>query len=162
MKISIVVASDINGVIGKDGDLPWRIPGYPKDLIHFRELTTGHHVLMGRKTFESIGHPLADRTNLVLSRNKIFTPEGVIVFENLGDAILFAQEHDENELMVIGGEQIYNLALPLAEKIYMTIIPREFEGDTHFPKLDEGVWRETGREENSGIAPVIFRTLERR
>ena len=159
MKISIVVATDLNGVIGKDGKLPWHIP---EDLVRFRQITIGHHVLMGRKTFESIGRPLAERKNLILSKSRNFKPEGVVVFEHLGDAITFARQRDEEELMVIGGEQIYRLTLPLAEKLYITSVLGEFEGDTRFPKYDNGGWMETGWEELSTVPRIVFRTLERR
>lgn len=129
MKISLILAVAENGVIGKNGKTPWHITS---DLKHFKKITEGHHVLMGRKTYESIGRPLPKRTNLVLTRDPNFLPEGCIVFKELEEALEFARTNGEEELIVIGGEEIYKLAEPLAHRIYMTRVHREYEGDRAF------------------------------
>lgn len=160
MKISIVVAVSENNVIGKQGQIPWYSS---EDLKHFKSLTTGHHILMGRKTHESIGRPLPDRTNLILTKDEKFKPEGCFVFEELGEAIRFASERKEEELFIVGGEQIYKLTLPMAERIYLTQVKRVFDGDAHFPEIDEEKWQELSREEHLDLEPpLVFRTLERR
>lgn len=144
MNISIVVAADENGVIGKDNKLPWRLPA---DLKHFRELTLGKPVLMGRKTFESIGKPLSGRRNIVLTRAAGVTIEGCTVVNSLDDAIDAAGEADE--LMIIGGAEIYRESLELANRIYLTRVHTAVEGDTRFPDLDYDEWRETSIEEHA-------------
>nr|AIA17244.1 Dihydrofolate reductase [uncultured bacterium] len=144
MNISIVVAADENGVIGKDNKLPWRLPA---DLKHFRELPLGKPVLMGRKTFESIGKPLSGRRNIVLTRAAGVTIEGCTVVNSLDDAIDAAGEADE--LMIIGGAEIYRESLELANRIYLTRVHTAVEGDTRFPDLDYDEWRETSIEEHA-------------
>jgi dihydrofolate reductase len=158
MKISIIVAVSANNVIGAQGKIPWDIP---QDMKHFKSKTVGHHVLMGRATQQSIGKPLKDRTNLVLSRDTEYRPEGYVVFDNLHAAIDYARNNGEQELMIIGGEQIYALALPIAETIYMTLIKKEYEGDTHFPKLDDS-WTVNSKEPHEGNPDYEFRRYERR
>jgi dihydrofolate reductase len=160
MKISIVVAVSQNGIIGDKGKVPWHIS---EDLRRFREITSGHNVLMGRKTYEAIGKPLSDRTNIVLTRNKKLKIEGCVIFQDFGDALRFAQAKRESELMVIGGEKVYMFALPLTEKIYQTLILRDFEGDAKFPDIEWIKWRQTfieSHEEND--PPYQFWNLERR
>lgn len=134
-----------NRVIGNQGKIPWHLP---EDLKRFKQITMGHAIIMGRKTFESIGKPLPGRLNIVLSRTREFTTtDGKNIFtpvwengataldaHSLDDAIRKAG--DQNEVFVIGGAEIYRLALPLADKIYMTLIDQEFEGDTFFPEVD--------------------------
>lgn len=160
MKISIIVAVSENNVIGKQGQIPWHSP---EDLKHFKTTTVGHHILMGRRTHESIGKPLANRTNLILTRDEKFKPEGCLVFQELGDAIRFARDKKEDELFIVGGEQIYKFTLPIVERIYLTEVKRTFDGDTYFPEIDEEKWRELSREEHLDLEPpLIFRTLERR
>jgi dihydrofolate reductase len=129
MIVSLVVAVSENGVIGKENQLPWRLPS---DLRFFKQLTTGHVVIMGRKTFESIGKPLPNRRNLVISRNVDFGAEGVEVFQNIGDALKSCL--GEDEVFIIGGATIYTKAfdLDLVDRIYMTVVHAEFDGDTHF------------------------------
>lgn len=160
MKISIIVATTEKGVIGDKEKLPWHVP---QDLKRFRRLTLGHHILMGRKTFESIGRPLVKRISLVISRDRSFRPEGVHVFGNLNKAIAFAKKAGEKELMVIGGAQIYAQMLPKTEKIYQTVILKDFEGDAFFPEPNENDWRQTSKKTlKTSVAPLIFRTLQRR
>jgi dihydrofolate reductase len=135
--VSIVVARAENGVIGRDGELPWRLP---TDMRRFRELTSGHTVVMGRRTYESIPdrfRPLPERRNLVLSGNREWRAPGAEVFGDL-DAALAACERD---CFVIGGERVYREALPLAERVYATEVEGEIEGDVFFPALAGGAWR---------------------
>jgi dihydrofolate reductase len=134
--ITLVVARARNGVIGRDGSLPWRLPD---DLRRFKALTLGKPVLMGRRTFASIGRPLPGRRNLVLSRDATFRAEGVEVVQSLEEAIDLAGR--DTELMVIGGGEVYRLALPHATRIELTDVDAEVEGDATFPELDAATWR---------------------
>ncbi len=142
--ISIIVATAENGVIGKDNQLLWRLSA---DLKQFRLLTTGHSVIMGRKTFESIGKPLPNRTNIVISRQHDFVfPEGVIQSKNLENAIEIAKNHAGNdEIFIIGGGNVYQQALAITDKIYLTEVKANIEGDAFFPKLNATEWKETSR-----------------
>jgi dihydrofolate reductase len=141
--ISLVVARAANGVIGRDGKLPWRLPS---DMRHFRELTTGHTVLMGRKTFESLPpkyRPLPQRRNLVLSSDAGLELPGAEVFEDLSSAL----EACEHSCFAIGGSLVYGETLPLAENVFATEIEQEVEGDTFFPELPPSEWRCVRRSE---------------
>jgi dihydrofolate reductase len=157
--IAIVVAHSANRVIGRDGTLPWRLPS---DLRRFRELTAGHTVLMGRRTFESLPdafRPLPDRRNLVLSGDPGYRAEGAEVFASLGAALAAC----DGDCFVIGGEVTYRDALPLCERLYATEVDGEVDGDAFFPELDPDEWRlveDAGphRENELGFA---FRTYER-
>lgn len=160
MKISIIVATAENNVIGNNGKIPWHSKD---DLRHFKELTTNHHILMGKNTFDSMGKPLPNRTNIILGRYLNLKIEGVTVFQDLGDAIRFAENRNEQELFIIGGQQVYEFTLPIAEKIYQTLILEKHEGDTFFPALSENKWKEMSREEHLSLnPPIIFRSLERK
>lgn len=136
-KLSLVVACSRNGVIGKENGLPWRLPN---DLRRFRAITYGHPVIMGRKTFESIGRPLPGRENIVISRNPSFASEGVRVVRSLEDAIEPFAGRDQ-ELFVIGGAEIYRLALASAWRIYLTSIEADVEGDAYFPDWESKKFR---------------------
>ena len=129
MKISIVVAVAENGVIGKDNQLPWRLSS---DLKHFKKLTTGHAVLMGRKTYESIGRPLPKRTNLIVTRNQDYQAAGCEVFTSIEQALKFAQKSNETEIFIIGGAQIYQQILPQVNTVYLTKVKTEVVGDAYF------------------------------
>lgn len=132
MKLSIIVAATPNGVIGKGGKIPWRIP---EDMRHFKEVTTGHIVIMGRKTFESIGKPLPNRLNIVLTSNPSTLCDEVAAACDLDEALGFAsvmQEKWHEEVFVIGGERVYREAMSHADRIYLTSIDRDIEGDTFF------------------------------
>lgn len=142
MKLSIIVAVAENHVIGRDNQLIWHLP---KDLKQFKNLTTGHPIIMGRKTFESIGKPLPNRTSIIISRNTNFAAEGCIVVNSLEDAILEAQKIESEEAFIIGGAEIYKIAFPLSDKIYLTRVYHNFEGDTFFPVIDLDTWQETKR-----------------
>ena len=129
--ISIIVAHDKNRVIGYENKMPWHLPG---DLQYFKEMTMGKPVIMGRKTFESIGRPLPGRRNIVITRNESYNDDGIEVVSSLDEALQLTK--DAEETMVIGGEQILRLALPLADRLYITLIDAEFEGDTYFPTYE--------------------------
>ena len=139
--VSILVALAENGVIGDKNALLWNIK---EDMRRFRTTTTGHPVVMGRKTFESIGRPLPKRTNVVITRgdNEF---EGCLVAHSLEEAV--AMFPVEEEVFIIGGAQIYAQALPLADRLYLTVVHRDYEGDTSFPEIDYSAWREVSREE---------------
>jgi len=166
LRISLVVAVAENGVIGRNGRLPWRLSG---DLKHFRALTMGKPVIMGRKTFESIGRPLSGRANIVLSRAAGFAPDGVEVCADfqaaLGVAQRRAKEMGADEICIIGGEAVFRAALPIADRIYLTEVHAAPDGEVVFPALNRQTWRETVRERHAADAknqyPYSFVTLER-
>jgi dihydrofolate reductase len=145
-KIAFIVAVAENGVIGRDGKLPWHVPS---DLKTFKRLTLGKPMIMGRKTFESIGKPLPGRDNIVVTRDTAFKFEGVEVAATLDDALAIARgkaaERGIDEIMVIGGAQIFAALLPQAERIYLTRIHARPAGETTFPDPDPAVWREVSR-----------------
>ncbi len=155
-QLAMVVAVGDGGAIGKDGKVPWRIP---EDLKHFKNVTMGHAILMGRKTWDEVGRPLPGRRNLVISRNRELALSGAEVFPSLETAIEAARTTDE-EPCVIGGSHIYAAALPLATRIYLTEVHRKVDADTFFPPFDRTEWREVERRagETSGVE---FVTLER-
>jgi dihydrofolate reductase len=152
--ISIIVGRARNGVIGRGGDLPWRLP---EDLAHFKRTTMGHPVIMGRKTWDSIvarlGKPLPGRRNIVVSRNGQ-RYEGAEVVPSLDAALALCAHSDE--AFVIGGAQLYALALPRATRVYATEIDADFDGDAFFPALDPAVWREVRRERHHAKPPNDF------
>jgi len=161
------VARARNGVIGRGGDLPWRLSS---DLKMFKALTLGKPVIMGRKTWDSLPKaPLPGRMNLVLSRDGSFEPHGALVFEDFSEALSVAREQagedGVEEVCVIGGAALFALALPKARRLYLTEVEAEPEGDVYFPPFDEGQWRETRRERfpagSEDQYPFVFRQLER-
>lgn len=161
MKVSMIAAVARNGVIGVDNRLPWHLPA---DLRHFRRLTMGHVLIMGRKTFEAAG-PLDGRRILVLSRRPRELPQGVELVRSLDEGLRVAQEEGEEEVFVAGGAEVYRLALPHADTIYLTRVEADFEGDTCFPELDPQRWqvrerRDCGPDERNPW-PYSFLTLER-
>lgn len=139
--LSLIVAMAENRVIGKDNRIPWHLPA---DLAYFRETTMGHTVVMGRKTFESIGKPLPGRKNVVLTRNRDFEADGVTVIHSL-EELMRLDDHQEEEVFVIGGAEVYALALPIAQRIYLTLIHTSVEGDSYFPRWEEKEWRLVSR-----------------
>lgn len=158
MAITIIVAKSNNGIIGKDGDLPWRLP---EDLKRFKRLTTGNIVVMGRKTYDSIGRPLPNRKNIVISRNTSLKIEGVEVEHDLIDVL---KRNQEENVYVIGGGQIYVDALPLTEKLEITEVDIELIGDTSFPEIDSSQWKEIFREKRVDLESNLtysFVSLER-
>ncbi len=137
--ISLLFAMGKNHVIGKNNDLPWRLP---EDLKWFKQVSTGHTVIMGRKTFESIGKPLPNRKNIIVTNDKEYKAEGCIVTHSIEEAL----QQDGDETIVIGGAKIYEQVLDDADRLYMTYIDEEFEGDTFFPEYDESEWELTSKE----------------
>lgn len=142
MRIAAVFAMSENRVIGKDNQLPWRLPA---DMRHFRTLTLGKPILLGRKTYESIGHPLPERCNIVVTRDVNFQAPGCVVANSLETA-LSAADYCE-EIIVIGGAVLYQHLLPRTHRLYMTLIHHSFEGDTFFPELDMNEWQEMERQD---------------
>jgi dihydrofolate reductase len=135
MTLSLIVAVSENGVIGRSGDLPWHLSA---DLRRFKQLTMGHTIVMGRKTYESIGRPLPGRTSLVLTHDKAYQAEGCRIVSSLDEALRVAA--DDSERFVIGGQQIYRLALPRADRLYWTQVHAQIDGDTFFPEVDWDDW----------------------
>lgn len=135
--ISMIVAADENNTIGKNNELIWHLPD---DLKFFKKMTSGHAIIMGRRTFESVGKPLPKRVNIIITRDANYTQDGCVVVNSLEDALKEASKTDENPF-IVGGEQIYRLALPIADTVYLTRIHHKFEGDRHFPELGEE-WKE--------------------
>ncbi|HEX7902607.1 MAG TPA: dihydrofolate reductase [Chitinophagaceae bacterium] len=137
MIISLVVAAASNNAIGKEGQMPWTMPN---DMKHFKNVTWGMPVIMGRKTFESLGKPLAGRKNIVITRQDDWKREGTVAVRNIEDALFLAQETDAKEVMVIGGGEIYRTLFDKAKRIYLTRIEAEPEADTFFPTIDPKQW----------------------
>lgn len=136
MNITMIAAMAENRVIGKDNQLIWH---FPDDLKRFKKLTSGHHVIMGRKTYESMNRPLPNRVNIVISRNPDYKAEGCLIATSLEAAVELVQ--DDEQPFIIGGAEIYRLGLELAKTIELTLIHAEYEGDTQFPQFDRGVWK---------------------
>ncbi len=151
--INIIVAISENNVIGRGNDIPWYIP---KDLEHFKKLTTGNTVIMGRKTYESLPkeyRPLPNRVNIVITRDKSYQAKGCLVVNSLEEAL---RKSDNNrEIFIIGGGQIYREGLKFAERIYLTKIHKNIEGDTYFPKLNK-FWKLVDEEEKSGFSFLTY------
>ncbi|MCP2036274.1 dihydrofolate reductase [Planomicrobium sp. HSC-17F08] len=157
--ISLMVAHDPNRVIGKDNQLPWHIP---EDLAYFKKHTIGKGIVMGRNTYESIGRPLPKRRNIVVTRNPEYRADGIDVVHNLDEAIRLAKEQHE-EVMVIGGEQIFRTILPQADRLYITLIKQEFDGDTFFPEYGaEWTAVSESEEQVSGDIRFVYRVFERK
>lgn len=142
MLISLIAAVAENGVIGQDNELVWRLPD---DFKYFKQTTSHHPVLMGRKTFESLGKPLLNRLNVVITRNPDYQPEGVVVVDSLEKAVGEARETGIDEAFVIGGAEIYRQALSSADRLYLTEVKASYEGDARFPDFDKTAWREVSR-----------------
>lgn len=158
MRLSLIVAMAKNRTIGLDGAMPWHIP---EDLKFFKRVTMGHPVIMGRKTYQSIGAALPGRTNIVVTRNKDFEAADADVVHDLSEALTKAKATEElwrpdggrEEIFVIGGADIYGQALPEAQRIYMTEVHQELPGDAFFPELAEGEWKETDRQDRDPETP---------
>jgi dihydrofolate reductase len=159
MIVALIAAVAENGTIGRDGDLPWRLPA---DLRHFKRLTLGKPVIMGRKTWQSLGRPLPGRRNIVVTRDAGFAADGAEIAASLDAAL--AMTRDVEEAMVIGGGEIYARAMARADRLYITHVHAAVEGDTHFPDIDGTEWRETAREEHAakdGLPAYSFVSYER-
>jgi dihydrofolate reductase len=146
-----------NRVIGDKGLIPWKIPGEQK---MFKRITMGHAVIMGRKTYESLGRPLPGRTNIVITRQRDYQATGCIIVGSLNDA-LAACPQAENEAFICGGGQLYHESLPIADRIYLTVIPKQISGDTYFPEIDETDFRVVKKEHIDGVVPYDFFVYER-
>lgn len=153
MKLSMIVAYDMDRGMGLHGGIPWRLPG---DMRRFKALTLNHHIIMGRKTWESIGRALPGRTNLVITRQANYQAPGALVFNDLMSAIRYAQDAGDEEVFVVGGAEIYTQALPLADRIYATLVLTRAESDTWFPPLNPAVWQEAAYEEQPLLAGDEF------
>ena len=148
MSLAIIVAMAQNRTIGVNNTLPWRCPA---DLQHFKALTMGHHIIMGRKTFDSIGRPLPGRTTVIVTRNRDLQVEGCLIAHSLQDAIAACSGDDE--AFIVGGAELYTQALPLVARLYITEIQQDVAGDAHFPELDRETWLEVSREKHTQTEP---------
>ena len=145
----MIAAVSKNRVIGKNNDLPWKLPD---DMKFFMETTKGHYAIMGRKNYESIPHkfkPLPNRTNIVVTRQKNYNAPRCVVVDSLEPGLTMAKENQETEAFIIGGAEIYKLGLPYANRLYLTEINAEIDGDTFFPEYDKTQWRETSRQHHA-------------
>ncbi len=143
MIVSLLVAMDERRGIGRAGRLPWRLS---TDLKRFRELTMGHHIIVGRKTFESIGKPLPGRAMIIVTRDPVYHADGCVVAHSIADALESARAEGETELFVCGGAEIYAQTVDVAERIYLTRVAADCDADTFFPELDCGEWAEASSE----------------
>jgi dihydrofolate reductase len=158
-RVVLVAARARNGVIGRDGGIPWRIPA---DFAHFKRVTVGHPLVLGRTTFEGIGKPLPDRQSIVVTRDPRWAWEGVLVARSVEEALDLGRELDEEIVNVGGGAQVYADALAHATDQVLTEVDLAPEGDTHYPDFDEGEWREARREDHADHDPAYrVRWLER-
>jgi dihydrofolate reductase len=161
MTVTMVAAIGENNAIGKDNDLLWYLP---KDLRHFKTITNGHTVIMGRKTFDSVGKPLPNRRNIIITRNTDLQIEGTEVVHTIEDALELAKE--DGEVFIIGGEEIYKIAMKHTDKIYLTVVHESFEADAFFPEIDKNLWVETASEKHlpdeKNNLSFTFSTLERK
>lgn len=150
-ELSLIVAFAKNNVIGINNTLPWHLP---EDLKRFRALTTGHHIIMGRKTYESLGRLLPGRTTVIVTRNKNYKLEGALIAHSLESAVDLCQ--NDAEAFVIGGAELYQDGLRLANKLYITEVDLSIEGDAFFPNLDLNLWQETSREAHTSAQGLLF------
>lgn len=163
MKIILIAAKAKNNVIGKDNQLIWKLSA---DLKRFKNLTSGHYILMGRKTFQSLGKPLPNRTHIIITRNPDFqAPTGHFAFSSVEDAFIFCNKAGIDELYIIGGGQIYAETVNLCDRLEITDVDAEPEGDAFFPEIDLSIWEETGREDHPADEkneyPFSFVTYEK-
>jgi dihydrofolate reductase len=154
MNLALIVAISEDGTIGNQGKIPWHIR---EDLQRFKRLTMGHPIIMGRKTHESIGEPLPGRTNIVLTQNFNFTAlPGVLTFPNLDAALDHCRRQNERSVFIIGGSKVYEAALPLADKLFVTEVHRRVDGDTKFPDYNRREWTEVAREDGPECSFVEY------
>ncbi|KHE71651.1 dihydrofolate reductase [Halobacillus sp. BBL2006] len=160
--ISFIFAMDKNRLIGKDNDLPWHIPN---DFKFFKDMTWGKTIIMGRKTFESFGKPLPEREHIVITSNRDYNRQGCKVVHSIEDILQLEKDQPDHEWFVIGGSVLFEKMLPYADRMYLTYIDHEFEGDTHFPQYDESEWKlisETqGKKDEKNPYDYYFRTYDR-
>ena len=158
MKVSLIVAVGKNREIGLQNKIPWKCS---EDLKFFKKTTWGHHLLMGRKTFESLGRPLPGRKSIILTKNRDYQKEGILVAHDFAEAIGVAKKAGEDELMVCGGASIYQASLPYADRIYLSTIDYQGEADTFFPEIDLGKWNQVYRRDHDGTLPWSIQILEK-
>jgi dihydrofolate reductase len=162
MIISLIVVADEHNGIGKNNQLLCHLPA---DLKYFKQTTTGHHIVMGRKTYDSVGKPLPNRVNIVITRNSLLSLPGCVVVADLQQAISYAAENGETELFITGGGTIYAQAMGIANRIYLTRIHHNFEADTFFPAIEPTMWKELSSEFNEqdekNTYDYTFQVLER-
>jgi dihydrofolate reductase len=160
--ISLIVAMDEQRGIGVDGQLPWHLPA---DLKRFKSLTMGHHLIMGRKTYESIGSPLPGRTMIIVTRNPTYQPDGCMVARSLETAIEFARMGNENEVFIIGGGDLFEQAIHLADRIYLSLVHASLPADVYFPEISSEIWHETEMElipaDEENMYAFTFKILHR-
>lgn len=160
MNITLIAAMAKNRVIGKDNQLIWH---FPEDLKHFKRLTSGHHVVMGRKTFESVGRPLPNRTNIIVTRQANYKAEGCLIAHSLDEAIALVE--NDAQPFIVGGAEIYKQALEIAKTIELTIIDGEYDGDSFFPEFDMNIWKlargEKKEADDKHIHPYEFLTYKK-
>lgn len=162
MIVSAIVAVAKNGVIGKDNEIPWYLPA---DLAYFKRTTLGHHIIMGRLSFLSIGRPLPKRTNVVITRDLFFAAEGCLVAHSVEEALALASEAGETEAFIIGGGQIFQNSIQYCDRIYLTEVDLAVDGDVFFPTLDLSEWKlissEAHEPDEKNAFPYVFNVLER-
>lgn len=160
MIVSIVVAIAQNNAIGKNNQLLWHLPA---DLKHFKQITSGHTIIMGRKTYDSIGKPLPNRRNIVITRNTDLTIEGAEVVTTIDEALALCDK--DEEVFIVGGAQIYEHALDKTDRIYLTVVHKDYDADTFFPELDMQTWKVINSEDHEpdekNVVAYTFSTLER-
>ncbi|CAA7386453.1 dihydrofolate reductase [Chryseobacterium fistulae] len=158
---TIVVAMGENNEIGLNNQLLWHLP---KDLKHFKDLTSGHPIIMGRKTYESIGKPLPNRTNIVVSRKKNWFEEGILIVGSIKEAMKFAKKIDE-KVFIIGGGNMYEQTIDIVDKLEVTLVKAHWEADTHFPKINEKIWKKTNEicheKDEKNSYDFCFQTFEK-
>ena len=163
MIVSAIVATAKNNVIGKNNDIPWYLPA---DLKYFKKTTLNHHIIMGRKCFQSIGRPLPKRTNIVITRNPFFVATNCLVTNSVEEALSLAQDNGETEAFIIGGGQIYDISQPFWDKIYLTEVDLLVDGDILFPEIDMEAWRlissESHQPDEKNEHPYTFKVFERK
>lgn len=163
MTVSAIAAVDKNNVIGKDGDIPWRLPA---DLVYFKRRTLNHHIIMGRRTFESIGHPLPKRTNIIVTRNPFFIASNCLIASSVEEALSIAHENGETEAFIIGGGEIYRQSMPFWDRVYLTRVETAVEGgEVFFPDLPGNEWRllssESHEADEKNVHRYTFEVYER-
>ena len=163
MIVSAIVAVAKNRVIGRDNDIPWYLPA---DLKYFKRTTLDHHIIMGRKSFESIGKPLPKRTNIIITRNPFFIASNCLIANTIEEALEIAFDHNETEAFIIGGGEIYRQSLPFLDRIYLTEVDIEPEGQVLFPELNSDEWitvsEESHQADEKNEYDYVFKVLERK
>ena len=163
MKISAIVAVAKNNVIGKDNDIPWYLPA---DLKYFKKTTLNHHIIMGRNCYESIGKPLPKRTNVILTRNPFYLVSNCYITHSIDEALQVAEDNGDDEAFIIGGAQIYELAMDRCERLYLTEVDLEVEGDVLFPQLNMDEWKliseEPHKADEKNEYDYVFKIFERK